>query len=312
MSLEEHILRRDNPHQVTKEQVGLGLVQNYPLASQNEITSMTTAERYIDSAHLVHVQTALRNYMTQLGLLNAQGNLAVAPIDTAGTIEFMIYNNGTFVLNGIHPAAAMVDVYIYLGNQKVAERLGINLNNQRWNYPNTTLVFNAGETYEARVNYRNAQGRQLSKGNKFSEFNNSIPADAFINFLMEPSGRFLFYGYAPGAISGRVVVTDPIGTQVWVRENVSVELGTGYWSIDATDATLNPTVAYTATFYAYNAIPEEMWRISTTVVVVEGEDGVALVRDQARNAWYYDFKPYTAWEGVDPSLFEYVDFGRLN
>ena len=45
--LDVHIARTDNPHAVTKAQVGLGSVDNYPTASQAEAEAGTAANRFM-------------------------------------------------------------------------------------------------------------------------------------------------------------------------------------------------------------------------------------------------------------------------
>ena len=63
---EEHRDRDDNPHEVTKAQVGLGSVENHPLASQNEAEAGTSNARYMTP---VRTQQAIQVF-------------AVAPLDT--------------------------------------------------------------------------------------------------------------------------------------------------------------------------------------------------------------------------------------
>lgn len=63
---EEHRDRDDNPHEVTKAQVGLGSVENHPLASQNEAETGTSNARYMTP---VRTQQAIQVF-------------AVAPLDT--------------------------------------------------------------------------------------------------------------------------------------------------------------------------------------------------------------------------------------
>jgi hypothetical protein len=46
-NLATHVLRTDNPHEVTKAQVGLGSVENYPVATSGEATTGTADNRYM-------------------------------------------------------------------------------------------------------------------------------------------------------------------------------------------------------------------------------------------------------------------------
>jgi hypothetical protein len=56
--LNAHIGRTDNPHQVTKSQVGLGSVENYPVASTAEAQTGTATNRYMTPALVKSAITA--------------------------------------------------------------------------------------------------------------------------------------------------------------------------------------------------------------------------------------------------------------
>lgn len=71
----DHINRKDNPHNVTKAQVGLNHLQNFPLADRNEVLALSRNDRYIDAARTDWVQEAFDNYLVTKGLVDAEGNL---------------------------------------------------------------------------------------------------------------------------------------------------------------------------------------------------------------------------------------------
>ena len=48
-NMEEHITNKENPHEVTKAQVGLGNVENFSMASKNVAESGTTSSNYMSS-----------------------------------------------------------------------------------------------------------------------------------------------------------------------------------------------------------------------------------------------------------------------
>lgn len=83
-----HVLDKNNPHDVTKDQVGLGLVENYPVAAVNEATQGTANNRYMTplrtkqlidaiamAAHTAHLSDYTNPHQvtkTQVGLGNVQ------------------------------------------------------------------------------------------------------------------------------------------------------------------------------------------------------------------------------------------------
>lgn len=83
-----HVLDKNNPHDVTKDQVGLGLVENYPVAAVNEATQGTANNRYMTplrtkqlidviamTAHTAHLSDYTNPHQvtkTQVGLGNVQ------------------------------------------------------------------------------------------------------------------------------------------------------------------------------------------------------------------------------------------------
>lgn len=70
-----HIQRKDNPHNVTKVQVGLDKIENFPLASRQEVIDLSREDRYIDATRTDWVQEAFDNYLETLGLIDSDGNL---------------------------------------------------------------------------------------------------------------------------------------------------------------------------------------------------------------------------------------------
>ena len=74
MPLQAHMNDFNNPHGVTKAHVGLGLVENYPLASTAEAEGLTATNRYLtpQTGRLAVIQ-ALKN----LGYLDSNGEPVV-------------------------------------------------------------------------------------------------------------------------------------------------------------------------------------------------------------------------------------------
>lgn len=91
-----HASRQDNPHGVTKEQVGLGLVQNFPMATRPEIDEGISTSAYISPADLQYAfdtkavtHATLADYATIVDLsqvvddMTATFNQLAAEIDAA-------------------------------------------------------------------------------------------------------------------------------------------------------------------------------------------------------------------------------------
>lgn len=74
----DHINNHNNPHGVTKAQVGLGDVQNFPLASKAEVVDLSRNDRYIDAKRTDWVQEAFDQYLVTLGLVDSDGKLTAA------------------------------------------------------------------------------------------------------------------------------------------------------------------------------------------------------------------------------------------
>lgn len=62
--LETHTTNYNNPHQTTKAQIGLGLVENYPIATNAEAIAGTASNRYLTPANLkATLDTRLGDYI---------------------------------------------------------------------------------------------------------------------------------------------------------------------------------------------------------------------------------------------------------
>lgn len=70
-SVQAHIDSRSNPHNITKDDILLDLVRNYPVAIEQEAFDGTVADRYVTPASL---KAVFDGVLTRNGMLNAQGN----------------------------------------------------------------------------------------------------------------------------------------------------------------------------------------------------------------------------------------------
>jgi hypothetical protein len=66
----EHIEDLNNPHQLTKDDIGLGLVNNFTIATNAEAFAGTVADRFVTPALLREV---FKGILTRRRMLNTTG-----------------------------------------------------------------------------------------------------------------------------------------------------------------------------------------------------------------------------------------------
>lgn len=71
-AIQNHINNRDNPHGLTKEDLGLGNVQNFPIATDQECLSGTPGERLLTPAKL---KLVFKGELMRKGYMNEEGNV---------------------------------------------------------------------------------------------------------------------------------------------------------------------------------------------------------------------------------------------
>ena len=162
MSISVHIARTDNPHLVTKEQLGLGSVNNYPMASRETVLALTSQTNYVDLDNLAWVSEAFTNYMDSLGLLNPDGSFVTVPYDTLGTPYFTL-DETVYNLEGTHPTAFSVRATIESNGVVLGELPAVNLTADYWNLPLASLNLVPGNTYLAKIVYLDSLGEPISQ-----------------------------------------------------------------------------------------------------------------------------------------------------
>lgn len=106
-----HVARTDNPHGVTKNQVGLGSVQNYPVASQSEAEAGTASNRYMTPQRTKQAIDALSPVKSVNGKTGAvslgKGDVGLGNVDNvkqATKTEFDAHANNTNNPHGVTKA----------------------------------------------------------------------------------------------------------------------------------------------------------------------------------------------------------------
>jgi hypothetical protein len=204
-----HIARTDNPHAVTKAQVGLGSVDNYPTASQAEAEAGTAANRFMTPQRTKqYVDTRLQNGLTLR--------------DHNGTVERWNQQKGEW-----EPVAAVFPV----GQPRWAT---LSLTSEQNNAYYTVLDISGAS---GRLEFVRAQASNNAPGYVFYmrvtvdgksdelSVQSNTTANMFLDYLVRP------YGGSANNLVGDV--SDPI----YFQNSVKVE-------IKKTNAVLSATVRY--------------------------------------------------------------------
>lgn len=71
-AIQNHINDRNNPHGLTKDDLDLGLVQNYPIATDQECLDGAPGERLLTPAKL---KLVFKGELMRKGYMNEEGNV---------------------------------------------------------------------------------------------------------------------------------------------------------------------------------------------------------------------------------------------
>ena len=124
LELQAHITDLDNPHEVTKLQVGLGNVQNYPIATQAEAQAHVANDRYMTPARTWDeilfsfgsaLNAALGN-VTVSGVLTVANSIRVAQ-STGGVSGGFLFSEPGIDTGLVSPGDNVMDVYSAGQNQ---------------------------------------------------------------------------------------------------------------------------------------------------------------------------------------------------
>jgi hypothetical protein len=191
MTFQEHVARRDNPHQVTKAQLGLNNIQNYPLANATEISAMARTDRYINASDTAAIQAALIVYMKEVGLMDSSNNLLIAPVDALGTVTFEIQLDHSLILRGNHSLAKTVDLMLShpnLATPRIFDSQPIN--STLWIANTAGISLTETTPYRLDVVYRNVSGGQISKAILYSANFNLV-----VTFLYDSARAYWYYDF---------------------------------------------------------------------------------------------------------------------
>lgn len=169
MTIQTHIARRDNPHQLTLAQIGLGNLKPFALATEADIIGLTKADVYIGANSTTTIGLAFRNYLDSLGLI-VNNKLVPPAISSSGTVTFVITSVESW-LNGSHPTAKNITVKLYANGVLDTQTYQVVVNSGTdvptyWHIDTTTLTFTPGVIYSVRVEYRTLENASLGISNK--------------------------------------------------------------------------------------------------------------------------------------------------
>ena len=148
----EHTSDTNNPHEVNKDQVGLSYINNYRLATEEEVLALERDDRYIDKEELQLINQAFKKYLKDLGLIDEDGNLIVIPSDI-GSATFAIDSSGMGWLEGEAYRGDHVEVEIFKDEGQIFDESNIQTqgDDHSWEADLENEDFNHGDDYKAVV-----------------------------------------------------------------------------------------------------------------------------------------------------------------
>ena len=260
-TLQQHIADKNNPHQVTKEQAGLGEIENFPLATKAEVIALEAEDRYVDINNIEWINEAFIEYLKRIGLADDNGDL-LKPNVEAG-LFFDLSNDGQGSLNGTSSNATKVTVTLLDGSGSIFHQvsdLPITDINGNWTVDVSSLAFNPSETYTAQVQGFNDQGFESDLASVDAMWELPIP-QATIAFELSEYGVATLNGTAAEAQTVEVTIKKPGNVVVF---NDTLTLNGDQWQATMEGVSFNPDVQYTATAKPVNYIGQEGPVASTT------------------------------------------------
>lgn len=277
MSIQEHMSRQDNPHGVTKAQVGLDNVMNYPMASAAEISALAANDRYIRLTDIGLVNEAFTQYMQDIGLMDANGEIIRSPVDTDGDVTFEVDTYGNVLLEGSHPAAHTVDVSVTQASELVFSEDKIEIVSNQWSANVSTLVLDPDLPYSLALVYRDISGKQLSRSDVVTGDLDDI-SEGNINFTINDDN---WKGTLSGNTSGAVTVDVRIeenGELVYTGTNIPVDtVNNNFWIVNTGNVTFDPTAHHDVTVIGKDATETAFGQHSITGTnIAEISNGPAM------------------------------------
>lgn len=184
MSIQTHIQRRDNPHNVTLTQINLDQLLPYPLATQAEIMALTRDDRYIDATATQWIRDAFVKYLQDLGLADADGNLIRR--DISGTIYAHIDETDQLIVSGTAMGGVRADYEVLEDGQSFLTGSFTFQDHYRETIAGS---FNSASVYMVRLTVYKADDSVMGEG-EVTVFDTRTQDDGF--FDQDASG-FLYY-----------------------------------------------------------------------------------------------------------------------
>jgi hypothetical protein len=283
-SIEDHIADTNNPHQVTKAQIGLGRVFNYPPASDAEIKALTRNDRYIRQADAATIKVAFNEYLYSIGLTDQQGWLKVAPIDGSGSAVFIIDpDNQSVTVRGAHPDAYSVDIFIHPADDPydpVHSKLDIVLVNGLWVANTAGLSLDPYQSWILTVVHRTDNEEFMSKlkVTNQSEYVTYLLIDAL-------TGISHLFGYAAGAGYIKLEVFEG-AVKKYTKTDIPVDDNNGYfWKHKMVNFTLDPSKTYRVRTTLLRADKSEITHFDTVSSNVRVARAIQFLLDPFDVGW---------------------------
>ena len=301
MSIQQHISDFNNPHGLTKQKIGLGNVQNFPMATQDEVISMSRTDVYIEAYNKEWIGQAFNKYIVDLGILDQDGNFLLAQTNTNGEIQFYEDLDGVIHLLGTNVKAFKVKATVFENDVALQTYDNVLLSSSQWVVDVSSLTFDPAASYRVEVENYDSNSNYLGK-----QFDQLILMNSDVNFEYNPDTRIgVLKGLGKGFTFIDIILNkngSPIKT--FLQLPVSAQ---DLWSANVSDIAfdLNATYRADVTYYTEDVAIEEKQYIAT---VVNSQAGTLTYVDPESGDTYYDFRNVADLSNTDLT---YIDAGEL-
>lgn len=299
MSIQDHIARRDNPHGLTKAQVGLSNVFNFRLATREEVIAMERNDLYVDFNNSQWVSEAFRNYMFTLGIIDENGNYTTTPTDTLGSVYYYQDMQQVLRLSGTHPEANSVKVELYIDNSLTKTYDDVPVISTDWEINDNTISVGQSQTSYVIVYYKNSTGGIDSRA-----VEQLVIQNVQATFIIDAQTKLAtLTGVATGFDSLNITIKDNTGATVNTFNAIDVSETTN-WSVDFGD-TEYEAPSYTAEI-DYMLGSDVSFNGLYYSQLGNDEPGTKILTDPETGAEYVDFRRFP--DLTDEGLY-YIDEG---
>jgi len=298
MAIEEHIASKTNPHNLTREQIGLGNIYDLPLASRDDIIGLERDDVYIDSLDTEFVTDAFAYYLYRLGLIAHPDVIKSPPKDILGNASFFKDLAGNFILKGVHPEAKTVDYRVIQDTFEMGAG-EVTLSFSNWEVDLNPLNIPNLLNLHAAVYYRSATLYPESR--KIVPFREVIENSLVFGFN-DVTGNYYVERNHSGLDYVNITITDVNLNEIVLQEDNVAVTDNVNWRNPTTGHVLNTAHNYLVTLKGFI---DDVQVLETTTDVKEPFDQLGTLFSDVTPYKYYDFRNIK--DTTDVGLY-YIDF----